>query len=322
MNHLRTTALFTIALLASTSSAFALFSRKTEAKDGNAELDLPPYNGIKHAIGVIPFENTSFWKGDIDLQENMTTMLENVLHQSGRFVVVERENMEATLSEQDFQSSGRAAQAGDVAQTGQVRSAKYLARCTVTGVEAEESGGGGGIRIGKWNAGLSGGKAQIEMIIKIFDSSTSELKATQRIVGKAGNRSFSLGFSESGLSTSIGGFSKTPVGEAAYDCVAQAVEYVARLFEDYDTEGSVVTVTGDGRIVINRGAEFNVQEGSQFQVREIGEVLIDPGTGQVLDRIEGDVTATIRVTRVTDKVSYCELVSGELPVRGDAVIGI
>jgi len=322
MNHLRNTIIYTVALIATTSASFGLFDRKTDTKDGNAQLNLPPYNGVKHAIGVLPFENTSFWKGDIDLQENMTTMLENVLVQSGRFVVVERENMEQTMSEQDMQASGRAAKAGDVAQTGQIRSAKYLARCTVTGVEAEESGGGGGINVGKFSIGASGGKAQIEMIVKIFDSSTSELKASQRVVGKAGKRGFSLGFSERGLSTSIGGFSKTPVGEAAYDCVAQAVEFMAKEFEDYKIEGTVVTVTGDGRIVINRGAEFNVQVGSVFQVREVGEVLTDPSTGEVLDRIEGDITCTIEVTRVTDKVSYCKLVSGELPARGDSVVGI
>jgi len=322
MKHLSKTLLLSLAMLATTSQAFALFGNKTKTEDGNAELDLPPYNGIKHAIGVVPFENTSYFKSDIDLQENMTAMLENVLLQSDRFVVVERDNMEETLSEQDFQSSGRAAKAQDVAQTGQVRSARYLARAQITGVEADESGGSGGIRVGKFNVGMSGGKAQIEMIIKIWDSSTSQVLASQRIVGKAGKRGFNVGFSERGLSTSLGGFSKTPVGEAGYDCIVQAVEFVARQFEDYDVEGNVVTVTGDGRIVINRGSEYNISQGDQFQVREVGEVLTDPSTGEVLDRIEGAVTCTIRVTRVTDKIAYCELVSGELPMRGDTVIGI
>ncbi|MCG8528724.1 MAG: hypothetical protein MI748_20265 [Opitutales bacterium] len=322
MNHLSKTLTLLFVFVATSGAAFGLFDRKTKTEDGNAQLNLPPYNGVKHAIGVVPFENTSYWKSDIDLQENMTVMLENVLLQSNRFVVVERDNMEETLSEQDFQASGRAAKAKDVAQTGQVRSARYLARAQITGVEANESGGGGGLRVGKFNVGMSGGKAQIEMIVKIWDSSTSTVLASQRIVGKAGKRGFTLGFSERGLGTQIGGFSKTPVGEAAYDCVAQAVEFIAGEFEDYDVEGNVVTVTGDGRIVINRGGEFNISVGDRFQVREVGEVLTDPSTGEVLDRIEGAITSTIKVTRVTDKISYCELVDGELPVRGDAVLGI
>ncbi|OPZ71269.1 MAG: Curli production assembly/transport component CsgG [Verrucomicrobia bacterium ADurb.Bin474] len=73
------------------------------------------------------------WKSSIDLQENMTGMLENVLMSTGRFVVVERENMGSTLNEQDLQSGGRAAQAGGVAQTGLIRSAKYLARAQILG---------------------------------------------------------------------------------------------------------------------------------------------------------------------------------------------
>jgi curli biogenesis system outer membrane secretion channel CsgG len=321
MNHLSKTAICLAALFVSASVGFGQ-NRKTQTADGNADLGLPPYNGIKHAVGVVPFENTSFWKSDIDLQESMAVMLENVLLQSNRFVVVDRENMDATLGEQDLQSGGRAAKAGNVAQTGQVRSARYLARGQITGVEAQESGGGGGIRVGKFNVGASGGKAQIEMIIKIWDSTTSQVIASQRIIGKAGNRGFTVGFQDRGLGGEIGGFSKTPVGEAAYDCIVQAVKFMAQKFEDYKIEGSVVTVTGDGRIVINRGSEFNVNVGDQFQVREVGEVLIDPGTGEILDRIEGDITSTIKVDRVTEKVAYCSLVSGELPVRGDAVVGI
>jgi curli biogenesis system outer membrane secretion channel CsgG len=321
MKQLYKTAICLAAVSLVATSAFAQ-NRKTQTKDGNADLGLEPYNGIKHAIGVVPFENTSFWKQDIDLQENMAVMLENVLLESGRFVVVERENMEDTLSEQDLQSGGRAAKAGDVAQTGQIRSARYLARGQITGVEAQESGGGGGLRVGKFSVGASGGKAQIEMIIKIWDSSSSEVIASQRIIGKAGNRALSLGFSDRGLGGTIGGFSKTPVGEAAYDCIVQAVKFMAGTFEDYDIEGNVVTVTGDGKIIINRGSLFNVKPGDTFTVREVGEVLVDPSTGEILDRIEGEITGTIQVDRVTEKVAYCKLVSGEAPQRGDAVIGI
>ena len=44
--------------------------------------------------------------------------------------------------------------------------------------------------------------------------------------------------------------------------------------------------------------------------------------GEILDRVEGAITGTLEVTRVTEKVSYCKVVDGELPVRGDAVVGI
>ncbi len=321
LNPNKFVAISAISLL-SVTSAFALFDRKTTTEDGNAELDLPPYDGIKHAIGVLPVENTSIWRGSIDLVENMTIMLENVLLQSDRFVVVDRSNLNATIGEQDLQNSGRAAQANNVASTGQIRSAKYLAQCQITGVEANESGQSGGVGLGKFRVGLSGGKAQIEMIVKIFDSTTSEVVASQRVVGKAGKRGFSLGFNEPGFNTSIGGFSKTPLGEAAYDTVAQAVVYMAGEFEDYSMDASVVTVTGDGRIVINRGSQYNVGVGQRFQVQELGEVLIDPGTGEVLDRLEGAVTGTIEVTRVTDKVAYCKLVDGVAPQRGDTAIAI
>lgn len=320
--NLKSCSLIALGLLAAVSVASANpFSRKTDAKDGNADLGLPPYTGVKHAIAVVPFENTSMWKSSIDLQENMTGMLENVLMSTGRFVVVERENMGSTLNEQDLQSGGRAAQAGGVAQTGLIRSAKYLARAQILGVEANESGSDVGLNIKGVRLGLGGNKAQMEILIKIFDSTTSELLASQRIVGKAGGRSISVGYTEDWFSGDIGGFSKTPIGEAAFDCIAQAVKFIAQKFEDYQFDGSVVTVAGE-RIVINRGSNYNVTPGMRLQVREVGEILTDPETGEVLDRLEGAVSATIEVSEVKEKIAYCKLLSGEMPKKGDSVIGI
>jgi curli biogenesis system outer membrane secretion channel CsgG len=323
MKNLKKTALFTIALFAATYSCFGLFGRKTETEDGNAELNLPPYNGIKHAIGVLPFEEIYRWRGDYDLRANMTTMLENVLLESGRFVVVERESIKKTMMEQDLQSSGRAAQASDVAQTGQIRSAKYLAKVKITGVEMNESGQKGGLSFKGVSVGGSGGKAQIEIIVEIFDSSTSEIKASQRIVGKAGKRGISVGFRRSGLGGNFGGFSKTPIGEAAYDCVAQAAKFLAGKFEEYPINGTVIMTADDGSVVIDIGSQYNVAEGTKFQVRTAGEVMIHPRTGEVLGRSEGKVTATIQVTnRIFEKFSYCDLLDGELPVEGDVVYGL
>ena len=57
-----------------------------------------------------------------------------------------------------------------------------------------------------------------------------------------------------------------------------------------------------------------------FLVREEGEMLVDPSTGEILDMEEGEVTATIAVTKVTEKVAYCDLVDGEMPERGAVVV--
>jgi|TARA_B110000116_G_C16519896_1_gene439516 hypothetical protein len=49
-------------------------------------------------------------------------------------------------------------------------------------------------------------------------------------------------------------------------------------------------------------------------------MLIDPETGTILDMEEGKVTATIKVTKVSKKVAYCDLVDGVPPNCGAIVV--
>jgi len=63
---------------------------KTETKDGDAKMDLAEYKGLKHAIGVVNFDNDAGWRGRWELGDNLGIMLESALFDSGRFVVVDR----------------------------------------------------------------------------------------------------------------------------------------------------------------------------------------------------------------------------------------
>ena len=47
-----------------------------------------------------------------------------------------------------------------------------------------------------------------------------------------------------------------------------------------------------------------------------GEVMTDPGTGQVLD-VAMDKVGTVQVDTVRDKISIAHVVSGGAPARGD-----
>jgi len=196
-----------------------------------------------------------------------------------------------------------------------------LADVEITDVEGAESGQSGGLSIGGFRIGGSGGQAQITTIVKIIDSTTGEIVAKERVIGKAGRKGLNVGYAASNWGADMGGFTKTPIGEATYDNVVQATRFLAEQFEDFSLEGAVVTVSGD-RIIINRGANFNIAEGQVFVIREKGELLTDPTTGEVLERIEGPVISEIRVTKVSDKISYAELTDGTMPKKGDVVYAV
>lgn len=300
------------------ASAFNPFDNSTKTGDTNADMGLPEYTGIKHPIGVINFSNDAGWASQWDLGSNLGIMLESALYDSGRFIVLERGDLGAVLAEQDLQSSGRAASASKVAQTGQVRSARYLASGSITSVEYNQAGTGGGLSFKGISLGANSKKAQIDAIIKIIDSTTGQIVAKQSVRGEAGRSGLTVGVYRGGFGGQLGGFDETPLGEAAMDVVNQAVKFIAREMEDYEIDGTVVMVRGD-QVVINRGSEYGVSPGHVVIAQESGEALIDPDTGELLDYFEGDVIATMKVTKVSEKVAYCEVSTGQLPSKGDTV---
>ncbi|MCZ7592710.1 MAG: hypothetical protein M5U15_11455 [Kiritimatiellae bacterium] len=70
-------------------------------------------------------------------------------------------------------------------------------------------------------------------------------------------------------------------------------------------------MTNNGQIIINRGAEFGVEVGQSLVMVSEGEELIDPTTGELLGSEEGDAIGTAKVVKVSDKVSYCDITSGD-----------
>jgi len=299
-------------LLAGAFQAQALWGKATtKTESGNADMGLGEYKGLKHAIGCKEFDNEAGWSGSWELGENLSIMLESALIDSGRFVVVEREKLTDVIAEQDLAASGRTAKAKEVAQTGVLRSAKYLATGAVTEVEEEQSGGGGGISFKGVRLGGGRSEAQVTVIVKLIDTSTGEIVAKERIVGKAGKTGLEVGLSVSGVNTDLGGFKKTPLGQAAQDCINQAAAVIAKQMEEFPFEGSVIKVSGNGQIIINRGSQFGVEAGQELVMATEGETLMDPDTGEILDKEEGEVIGKIRVAKVSEKVSYCDVVEGE-----------
>jgi len=298
-------------VLAMSQPASALWGKQTtKTESGNADMKLGEYKGLKHAIGVKDFRNEAGWSGSWDVGDNLTVMLESALFDSGRFVVVQREKLKDVIAEQDLAASGRTAAAKKVAQTGKIRSARYLASGALTEVTENQSGGDGGINIKGFRIGAGKNEAQITAIITLTDTTTSEIVAKERVVGKAGGTALRLGYSGA-IGGELGGFAKTPLGQAAQDVINQAVAFMAKKMEDFPFEGSVIKVSDNGQIIINRGSEFGVEVGQSLSMVTAGEELVDPDSGELLGTEEGETIGTLKVAKVSEKVSYATVESGE-----------
>lgn len=294
-------------------------SASTKTKDDANGRTMGEYKGVKHALGVLDFENQGGFYSQFSLGSNLALMLESALFETDRFIIVERGELGSVMAEQDLQASSRAAKASDTAQTGRIRSARYLATGAITEASYDTSGEDAGIRIKGFRIGGSSKKAAMVVLVKLIDTTTGEVVASERIRGDAGKTGLNVKYYGADLTGKLGAFAKTPLAEAAQSCIDQAVVFIANEMADFEIEGAIVTISGKN-IIINMGENRGVESGTQFIVRTDGEVLTDPTTGEVLDRLEGEVTATIEVTKVREKIAYCELVDGEMPARGDTVI--
>jgi len=325
---MRTTSLlsfFTASLLFSAATpSYAILDKiigtgGTQTEDASKPReDAADYKGVKHAIGVKDFANDAGWSGNWKLGGNLGTMLESALYDSGRFVVVSRDKLDTVIAEQDLAASGRAARS-NVAQTGKLRSAKYIATGSITTVEEGTQGSDGGIRFQGISVGGGGKKATITAIITLIDTTTGEIIAKERVTGKSGSRNLRVGYSGSDFGGNLGGFAKEPLGEAAQDVINQAVDLLVDGMKGQKLDGAVVTTSGS-KVIINRGEQFGVSPGQMFVVREKGEILTDPDTGEVLDRLEGGDICTLKVDKVSEKVAYCSVVDGDMPERGATVV--
>lgn len=296
--------------IGSAMPAHALFGKqKTTTEDGNAQMNLGEYKGLKHAIGVNKFENEGGWSSSWEVGDNLTSMMESALFDSGRFVVVQRQDLKDVIAEQDLAASGRTAAAKKVAQTGKIRSARYLVGGGITEVSENTAGGDGGVNIGGFRIGAGKNTAQITAVVTLTDTTTGEIVAKQRVVGKAGGAALRVGYSGS-IGGDLGGFRKTPIGEAAQDVINQAVAMIAAKMEEFPFEGAIVKMTDKGQAIINRGSEFGVEVGQELVVAEAGEELIDPDTGEILGQEEGEIVGRLKVARVSEKVSYADVTDG------------
>lgn len=272
---------------------------------------------LKKLVAVEQFENKAGAASHFNLGTGMADMLTDALIQSGNFIVLERQAVEAVLQEQDFAASGRTTQAGSVAQIGKMPPAQILIRGAVTEFQEDTGGGGQGLNIKGFNVGMNRSRSHVAVIIRLIDTSTGEVLDSQRVEGEAEEGGLGFGYSGGDFGLGTSGFSKTPLGKATQIAIDRAVEYVRQRMSGIPWEGKVVTVK-DGTVIINSGANAGIQPGSVFAVYRKGEEFIDPDTGMSLGA-ETTKIGEIEVVSAMEKFSKATPIAGTGFDRNDIV---
>ena len=268
--------------------------------------------GLRHTISVTQFQNRSGWRGQWNLGHAWSTILTDILEQTGYFIVLGETDMrDEALAEQEFAASGRTAQGSKAPVMGEMTPAQLLVKGTITHVEERTQGGRGGVRISGVRVGGKISQAEINATIYVVDSTTGRVVASTDVVGRSNRTGASIGYSSWDWGADLGGFKNDNVGKATEAAISDSVEWLIDQIPALPWSGTVALVK-DGRVYVNRGAREGVHSGQTFRVG-VSDVLRDPETGEILEENLTEL-ARLEVETVKEKLSICAVTSGELAI--------
>ena len=238
---------------------------------------------------------------------NLKTMLESQLSQSGLFDVLNRTSVGAVFSEQGFAQSGAAIRNSGLAQSGQMKVARYLAEVEVLGIEDDQAKQGIGYQNSKFGIGLANQKASISIDLKVTDSTTGSV-LHRNITGKANKQ---------GIAIKIAGINaadqrKAPLEQAAMDLIAQVVDYLGQELVASDT--AVAQSAVPVKVVkVNETSGILVLEGGSAQGTTVGQRFSIAGEKDEFGFATPGSESIVEVIAVNETHAQCKLVNGPLP---------
>ncbi|MDH4183122.1 MAG: protease complex subunit PrcB family protein [Nitrospinota bacterium] len=203
------------------------------------------YDGPKARIAVVKFVNKAA-KASAEVGEGMADMLSTALFSSNRFIVLDRQDLDAVINEQDFSQSGRVSDS-TAAAMGKLEGADLLVMGAVTEFEPEYIGAGGIVMgVVSFGASLAVASANrdapvgavtymeshVAIDIKVVDAATGRIVYANTAKGFYKNWGGGLlggvGGGASRMGVGLGGFVGTGAEQAIRACIDAAVGDIAR----------------------------------------------------------------------------------------------
>ncbi|MBU9889837.1 MAG: CsgG/HfaB family protein [Candidatus Omnitrophica bacterium] len=274
---------------------------------------------LKKTVAVSEFENKTNASGSWHVGTGMADMLTDALIQSGQFIVLERQALDAVMAEQNLAASDRASKAGTGAQSGNIKKAQILIQGAVTEFDETKSSGGQGLKLYGVSVRNDSATAHVAVIIRLIDTSTSQVLASQRVEGDASEGGVAFSASAGVVDFGQSAFKKTPLGKATQMAIDRAVQYIATQMGAVAWKGKVIKLSEDGMILVNAGTQSGMMKGQVLRVLRPSESIIDPDTGMELGQ-ESKVLGTATVEEAFDKYSKAQSVYLSQPAQSGDIV--
>lgn len=260
--------------------------------------------GLRYTVQVIEFENRAGYSAQWDLGDAWEAVLSERLNNSDQFIVIAAPEMRnRAMDEQDLAQSGRVVSGDKTAKTGYMTPAQLIVKGTIDSFDDGTSGKGAGGRYKGVGFRLKGGASIIAGTVSLVDVTTGQEIASHRFEEKVKQAGVRLTVSEVDYAGDFDAFKKTPAGRVIAKACDNVIGFLQNRLPSVTWRGKVVKASRDS-VIINRGTREGVSVGDMLQVGFVEEIR-DPDTGELLDH-ELVSKGLLKVTRVKEKISYCE----------------
>ncbi len=273
-----------------------------------------PERFVQPTVAVESFENRAPFPLRWQLGEGMSEQLVAILVESERVDVVTRLSLGTVLDEIDLQKDPRFRNEGRV-QGGRLKNARYLIRGKVIDF-THTSGGGLHFVRGLTRGRAKGYVALVTIALSVIDVETREVETTT-FEGRAWAGELSLQAVYGGVAFGGRAFYKTPLGEATGTAIRRAVRWLVGRVADRPWQPLIARIEGE-TLYLSGGADRGLEIGDELEVREPGDAIVDPASGDVIGRTDSQLVGRLRVVEVRDRFALAAVVDGDSFAIGQA----
>lgn len=281
-------------------------------------LIIVPLNAqMKKRVAVFTFEDKTdhsygWWDGKTP-GDGMADMLTTALVKSGKYTIIERQQIASLLQEQQLGQSGMVTEQS-AAKIGKLLGVELAVVGSVTEFGYSKKNVGGSLK--GFGLGFKNQKAVVAVDVRLISTSTGEIMTAESVRKDESSGGISVDTPDGNFSNADQ-FDNSLVGKATRAAIDDIVSLIDSQSQNLTWEGKILKVTGNN-LFIKPGADGGVKVGDVFTVYSAGEELIDPDTGLSLGSEEKKI-GTIQVVQVLEKAAKAEVKMGNGFSVGDMV---
>ena len=274
---------------------------------------------LKKRVAVFTFEDKTedswrWWDGKAP-GDGMADMLITTMVKSGKYLVIERQEISQVLEEQKLGQAGLVT-AQSAAEVGKLLGVELAIMGAVT--EFGHSKGGTGGRIKGIGIGVKKQTATVAVDVRFVNTTTGEILAAENVRKEESSGGIRISTPEFGFNNR-NDFDNSLVGKATRAAIDDIIGLIDTQMEQLPWEGKIILIRGN-TVFIKPGSDAGVKVGDTFAVYSKGEDLIDPDTGLSLGSVETKV-GSIEVTSIVSggKAAQAVIKMGSGFKKGDFI---